>query len=834
MAHDRLSSGFSLSAPRPSTRLALKVVLISLLLAPCALAGEVQSGESGNPPEEDTKAAPVSGQPPTSVPAAIEPFFQRLDAFGRDRVKTAKFVELTFDRGAQTGWLVAEDDTSVTTLMDDLLPWVYLKNEPTILPSSWHPDTVRLKSTREVGFAEFCKALVERKSDKDDVRLRLHGPGPSIHLLVAHAAWKRGLTDQVEPIIAAHPAYTGEMAAFGAAAFEDLAWLHYLRGVNLLMYADRRDVIPHLRLATQVAPESEHAKASSELLQQLERIIASKTGTTNAVSQPKQGEAATVAAYIEQLVDLKCPQVSQPGSIYPYVVIDGDQPSEDTPSTHLRQLGYAAVPALMAALNDDRPTRTVYHWRDFHDSRLVWRVSDFAWHILCDISGREFGYQRIVGFTFSMMEPEEKQAAKDEIGRWYNETKDLSPDDRMMTFFSSNRFEDWVTAAEYFAKKSDTRPVTTLLPRLETVGSFQQGELCEVIAKFKDRSAVPPITKVMNAAEEPSDRIRAAIALWELGDTSGVPVAISFVEAESPAYGSWDTPVWFLMHSKTDEAIAALRRVLLHAKPDRAAETLEFIRGGIIGYSHGDAQRALVGSVEIAEVLVAAMDRESETGHVFNGETQRIKDLAAKAFFELRNENDPQFRGHVFRIDGSIFNPSMDQSSRDQQIEEMKRWYERNKERLDWDVERNCLVIRGIRPAHDGRNIAVNQEQPPYASDFDMVAGDAYTFELPNEKTVAVWCVRDEGIAEQTTASGLKTRWGEQPFVRPKIRWKNHEDGGRVSDGWESYIESGGVSTSTRSKTSEYVLYVDGWKFSIIEDLAAEDRLPVKIRIVAR
>ncbi len=835
MANDRLVAGFSQSAPLSSTRLALSVVLISPLWAPCTLGGEVHSGGTGNPPKKDTNALiPVSEQPPTSIPTAIEQLFRRLDTLGRDKVKTAKFVELTFDRGAQTGWLIAEDDTSVTTLMDDLLPWVYLKNKPTIRPSSWHPDTVRLKSTCEVSFAESCRALIERNSDEDHVRIRLYEPGPSSHLLVAHAAWKRGLADQVVPIISVHPAYNGDIAAFGEAAFEDLAWLHYLRGVNLLMYADREHVIPHLRLAAKLAPESKHAEAASELLRQLEQIIASRAQTADTVGKPEQGNATMVAASIEQLIDLKCPQLSQPGPIHPYVVIDGDRPSEDTPSTHLMQLGYAAVPALLAALDDDRPTRTVYHWRDFHHSRLVWRVSDFAWHILRDTSGREFGYEPAAGFTFSMMEPGEKQAAKDEIRQWYNETKDLSPDDRMMNFFSSSRFEDWVTAAEYFARKNDTRPVTVLLPRLETVGPFQQGELCEVIAKFKDMSAIPAIKKVMNTAEEPSDRIRAAIALWELGDKSGVPVAVSFVEAEIPAYGNWDAPVWFLMHSKTDEAIAALRRVVLRAEPERAAETLEFIRDGIVGYSYGDDQRALVGSVEVAEVLVAAMDRMSETNHVFNGQTQRIRDLAAKAFFELRSEKDLQFRERPFRIDGSIFNPSMDQASRDRQIEEMKRWYERNKERLDWDVDRNCLVIRGIRPAHGVRDVTVAQDQTPYAVNFDMVAGDGYTFQLPNQKAVAVWCVRDRGMAEQRTASGLKTRWGERPFVQQEVRWKEREGGGRVPNGWESYIESGGVTTSTRSKTSEYVLYVGEWKFSIIEDLATEDRLPVQIRIVRR
>ena len=66
-------------------------------------------------------------------------------------------------------------------------------------------------------------------------------------------------------------------------------------------------------------------------------------------------------------------------------------------------MGMAAVPALIGVLDDDTPTRTVYHWRNFAHSRLVWRVSDFAWNLLRDITKKDFGYRPIVGFTFGEM-----------------------------------------------------------------------------------------------------------------------------------------------------------------------------------------------------------------------------------------------------------------------------------------------------------------------------------------------------------------------------------------------------------------------------------------------
>src|SRR5262249_22019236 len=141
----------------------------------------------------------------------------------------------------------------------------------------------------------------------------------------------------------------------------------------------------------------------------------------------------------------------------------------------------------------------------------------------------------------------------EEVSRWYAETKSLSPDDRMMAQFSSSRFEDWILPAKHFAARKDRRPVAILVPRLRTVHNFDKGKLCEAFAEFGDAAAIPAMRDVLNNATEASDRIEAGIALWKLGDNSGIPVAIRYVTAKDQPYGSWDTPVWFLMRCRTKE-----------------------------------------------------------------------------------------------------------------------------------------------------------------------------------------------------------------------------------------------------------------------------------------
>ncbi len=86
-------------------------------------------------------------------------------------------------------------------------------------------------------------------------------------------------------------------------------------------------------------------------------------------------------------------QNSQPGScniFAPYAIpADSPEPDED-PATSLVDLGYAAVPRLMAALGDRSFSRAVGFHRDFYFSHHVLTVGDCAEQTLESIAGRSF------------------------------------------------------------------------------------------------------------------------------------------------------------------------------------------------------------------------------------------------------------------------------------------------------------------------------------------------------------------------------------------------------------------------------------------------------------
>ena len=124
----------------------------------------------------------------------------------------------------------------------------------------------------------------------------------------------------------------------------------------------------------------------------------------------------------------------------------------------------------------------------------------------------------------------------------------------------------------------------------------------------------------------------------------------------------------------------------------------------------------------------------------------------------------------------------------------------------------------------------------PFTKQVQMLKGDAYEFQLPNGKMVAVWCEQPEFgmmLGEQTTRSGLKTAWGERAFKHPEPLRRQIGPNSYESAGWKSYIVQGAVTT-TGDRTSEYELFVSDLRFAIIEDLRATEALPVTIKITRK
>jgi len=361
----------------------------------------------------------------TAIPPQLERLFQRLDSLGREKVERARWVTVNYIYDAVRAdhmqlsngvWLIDEHADTVTLLWSDLIPETYRKNSNTVVPENWRPATFRFQSVQAADFENVCREMSTTKHDPNGF---LVGGRPSIaHLMVSHAAWKRGLTTYCIPILANDPIYVQGFGKYESAVLENLAASHFLRAVNLLMYADRREVLPHLRLVVQLSPNGAFAPQALDLIPRLEKLIAEQNNNVQPVDESTLSDREKAALYITQLKDLRCPQSGQPGTIEAY--INEDYLSTLPPSQKLRLLGMPAVPALLMALEDETPTRTVFHRRDFDDFRQVWRVSDFAWYVLRDISHNNFGHapRSFYGSPFSTMQPAEKAQVIQDVRRW--------------------------------------------------------------------------------------------------------------------------------------------------------------------------------------------------------------------------------------------------------------------------------------------------------------------------------------------------------------------------------------------------------------------------------
>jgi hypothetical protein len=665
--------------------------------------GDVSDASARGGVDSDDRAAAAAL---TEPPAELLALFEQMDEFGRDRVKDARFVTATFvnpdapdKEFSQQGWLVAEDDETITLLQDDLIPWIYDRRKRTTIPiSSWGPAVWQFKSVVDGDFATICRLMSQPRIEREFFRT-LFDAGPSHRLLVAHAAWKKGQTDVAAKILGVDPQFAVDKATHRKSVLDDLAWLHFVRGVNLLMFADRTEVLPHLRLVPRLSPESDFGTDVQDLISRIERLIADgEKGDVVEIDESGLDEAGKAKFFISQLRDVQYRQMGQPGGISPSIAYDGNQEEENPPTNKLARLGMPGIPALIEALGDDTPTRSIVFPRDFMHERHVLRVSDLAAAVLRALSAGYFktSYQvitprRHTAVYFSQAAPDVRYGAIQSIQRWYEKNKDLSKDDRMLGLFTDGDEEDWIKAGRYFLAKNDKRAVAPLLANIRKGGWRRKADLCELVAEFGDPAVRPVLHEVLKDAKDESERMSAAIGLWELGDARGVPVAIEYVLANDQPLSRWGDPIWLLIKSHTSEGIDALQSVLAHSPIERAREIMLLVEGAIT--DGGSRSRSPIGCVEICPLLVAAMRRTEPTGGSINGVNQRFKDRAAKTLAVMRQGlDDPEESGYV-HLDPLLFNETEpDEKKRDAQIEALSKWYEENKDKLIWDSKFRKLI----------------------------------------------------------------------------------------------------------------------------------------------
>ena len=156
-----------------------------------------------------------------------------------------------------------------------------------------------------------------------------------------------------------------------------LTWRATLRFGDLSV--SRKELLQEQEWLLERFPGSEHREQVREDIRILRGMVGEDEEHAR-ISRPAPGMTQTelIADLVFQLRDQSGFQIDEPGNCDIFL----DPRGPESPASRLVSLGYAAVPALIEALDDERFTRAVGCHRSFYFSHFVLRVGDCARHIL--------------------------------------------------------------------------------------------------------------------------------------------------------------------------------------------------------------------------------------------------------------------------------------------------------------------------------------------------------------------------------------------------------------------------------------------------------------------
>lgn len=133
-------------------------------------------------------------------------------------------------------------------------------------------------------------------------------------------------------------------------------------------------------------PQLRHGEDARASLAMLRRMLAEDQAHVPVADFPSLSQPLRIAELVYRLQEQNGAQYGQPGSCDVFA----DPRAEASPAHQLLAEGLAAVPALAAAMDDQRLTRCVGFHRDFYFSHHVLRVGEVAQRVLQRVTGQWF------------------------------------------------------------------------------------------------------------------------------------------------------------------------------------------------------------------------------------------------------------------------------------------------------------------------------------------------------------------------------------------------------------------------------------------------------------
>lgn len=340
--------------------------------------------------------------------------FAWFDTLGFPDIKNAEWAEIRrandkgeIDTPSRLTFVIQQKEETFTILDAYLCPVDKRRGETATSPRFDELNFVALP------FDQFCRSylagLSTKPQPKPKVRFWTELTPKSEAYYLAHACWRRGDVMMAQSLYAtadvmrdnrAQPA--NSLREYLEREFTELAmWQAFLLAGGIDEFVpsrtplpSRQEVLAAFERASKF-PNSPHTPRATKLANLMREMIA-EDATHEFVkddileTRPVEDQ---VQEYIFQLRNQNGYQITQPGTCD--IFIGKNWPSlkpNDSPADRLVKIGRPAVPMLIEALADKRPTRSVNFSRTSWFSHRMLTVGDCAAIILSKIAGQNFRF----------------------------------------------------------------------------------------------------------------------------------------------------------------------------------------------------------------------------------------------------------------------------------------------------------------------------------------------------------------------------------------------------------------------------------------------------------
>ena len=334
--------------------------------------------------------------------------------------------------------------------------------------------------------------------------------------------------------------------SFDKALREDLAYLMTWRAILEFgeLKTSRTDLLVSFQKILQHFPDSRQTDRVRQTVSILETMVAEDRTHLPSKQLTAMTDKERIAELVFQLRDQNGRQWSQPG----WCDVFDDPRGEESPAAQLRSIGFAAVPELINAIDDNRFTRSVEFHRDFYFSHRVLSVGECAEAIIAQIAQRRFRDQQ-------------KSDVKRNIEFWWNEIKDKGERQVLIEAASLGNQNSIYQSKRLIEKYPADAFAAIRQGILKCEQAWIGTKLVELVSSLEDDYVQDLLLEQMNKAPGVSTRVAAANGLLSRKHPDPIPSMIQEWRRSASAgntSGEEGVVARFLANCGSSDAISAL------------------------------------------------------------------------------------------------------------------------------------------------------------------------------------------------------------------------------------------------------------------------------------